>query len=189
MWDPFYTEMPEYFGMKLPELLKLKDPHAWPDFERGEISEEELYTNFFKDRRDVNGPGLLHQMVNGYRWIEGVEQLLYKLRSRNVEMHIITNYPVWYKRIEAKLVLSRFLPWSFVSCEGPMKGLRKPDPKCYKAVSDHLGVPPEQLVLIDDRQVNVVSALECGWNALLFSNIGILERDLRKKRILDPNTR
>ena len=59
--------------------------------------------------------------INGYRWIEGVEQLLYKLRSRDVEMHIITNYPVWYKRIEAKLALSRFLPWSFVSCEGPME--------------------------------------------------------------------
>ena len=64
MWDPFYTEMPEFFGMKLPELLKLKDPTAWPDFEKGEISEEELYQNFFKDRREVNGPALLHQMVN-----------------------------------------------------------------------------------------------------------------------------
>ena len=63
MWDPFYSEMPEFFGMKLPELLKLKDPTAWPDFERGEISEEELYQNFFKDRRPVNGPALLHQMV------------------------------------------------------------------------------------------------------------------------------
>lgn len=63
VWDPFYTEMPEYFGMKLPELLKLKDPTAWPDFEKGEIMEEELYKNFFKDRREVNGAGLLHQMV------------------------------------------------------------------------------------------------------------------------------
>lgn len=50
--------------MKLPELLKLKDPTAWPDFERGEITEEELYKNFFKDRREVNGPALLHQMVS-----------------------------------------------------------------------------------------------------------------------------
>lgn len=64
MWDPFYTEMPEFFNMKLPELLKLKDPTAWPDFEKGQISEEELYRNFFKDRREVNGSGLLHQMVN-----------------------------------------------------------------------------------------------------------------------------
>lgn len=56
-------------------------------------------------------------------------------------------------------------------------------------MSDHLGVAPERLLLIDDRQVNVVSALECGWNALLFSNTGMLRRDLRKKRILDNKRR
>ena len=59
----------------------------------------------------------------------------------------------------------------------------------YKAVSDHLGVAPERLVLIDDRQVNVVSALECGWNALLFSNTDMLRRDLMRKRILDNKIR
>ena len=59
--------------------------------------------------------------INGYRWMEGVEQLLLDLGRQGVEMHIITNYPVWYKRIEAKLAVSRYLPWSFVSCEGPMQ--------------------------------------------------------------------
>ena len=87
MWDPFYTEMPEYFGMKLPELLKLKDPHAWPDFERGEISEEELYTNFFKDRRDVNGPGLLHQMVCRTSKHAGNRQLSFRLGEGLVDDH------------------------------------------------------------------------------------------------------
>ena len=55
--------MPEFFGMKLPELLKLKDPTAWPDFEKGEISEQDLYKNFFRDRREVKGSGLLQQMA------------------------------------------------------------------------------------------------------------------------------
>ena len=53
--------------------------------------------------------------------MEGVEELLLSLKRQGVEMHIITNYPVWYKRIEAKLAVSRYLPWSYVSCEGPMK--------------------------------------------------------------------
>lgn len=63
----------------------------------------------------------VNSQINGYRWMEGVEELLLDLGRQGVEMHIITNYPVWYKRIEAKLAVSRFLPWSFVSCEGPMK--------------------------------------------------------------------
>lgn len=122
--------------------------------------------------------------INGYRWIEGMEELLLDLKKSGVELHIITNYPVWYKRIEAKLGVSRFLPWSFVSCEGPMKGLRKPEAKCYEAVAAHLGVDPQRITLIDDRQVNVVAALEQGWNCHLFQNTPALRKDLRKKRIL-----
>lgn len=70
-----------------------------------------------------------------------------------------------------------------------VQGLRKPDPQAYKVVSDTLGVPPEQLLLIDDRQVNVVAALESGWGALLFNNAGALRRDLEKKRIMDGRRR
>jgi len=184
VWDPFYTAMPEFFDMKLPDLLKAKDPHAWPDFERGKISEEELYTNFFKDRRPIDSTGLLQQMINGYRWIDGIEQLLLDLDKSGAEMHIITNYPMWYKRIEDKLAVSRHLPWTFVSCEGPMKGLRKPEAECYEAVAAHLGVEPQRITLIDDRQVNVVGALEQGWNVHLFQNVPALRKDLRKKRIL-----
>ena len=63
VWDPFYTEMPEFFDMKLPDLLKQKHPSAWPEFERGEIDEDELYRKFFKDGRNINGAGLMRQMV------------------------------------------------------------------------------------------------------------------------------
>ena len=63
VWDPFYTEMPEFFDMKLPDLLKQKHPSAWPEFERGEIDEDELYRKFFKDERPINGAGLIRQMV------------------------------------------------------------------------------------------------------------------------------
>lgn len=59
--------------------------------------------------------------VNGYRWIDGMEFLLLDLARQGVEMHIFSNYPSWYKRIEAKLAVTRFLPWTFVSCEGPIK--------------------------------------------------------------------
>ena len=59
--------------------------------------------------------------MNGYRYMDGMERLLLDLKRQDVEMHVISNYPVWYKRIEAKLGISRHLPWTFISCEGPMK--------------------------------------------------------------------
>ena len=56
-------------------------------------------------------------------------------------------------------------------------------------VCDTLGKQPEQLMLIDDRQANVIGALEAGWNALQYRNTPALRRDLEQKRILDDQTR
>jgi hypothetical protein len=50
-----------------------------------------------------------------------MQQLLQDLHRANVDMHAITNYPVWYKLIEEKLQLSRYLDWTFMSCEGVMQ--------------------------------------------------------------------
>lgn len=40
------------------------------------------------------------------------------------EMHAVTNYPEWYELIETKLRLSTHMPWTFVSCTGPMQARR-----------------------------------------------------------------
>ena len=64
--------------------------------------------------------------------------------------------------------LRRYLRgWTFMSCEGPMKGLRKPDPECWEVAQKHLGAEASQLVLIDDREENVESAREAGLHAIL----------------------
>lgn len=48
--------------------------------------------------------------------MDGTESLLVRLKAAGVEMHAFSNYPVWYRLVEEKLLLSRFLEWSFVSC-------------------------------------------------------------------------
>ena len=36
---------------------------AWMDFERGHTTEEDLFRDFFKDGRPINGSGMLQAMV------------------------------------------------------------------------------------------------------------------------------
>lgn len=64
--DPFFKEIPEFFGMTMKELLAAKHPTAWVEFEKGEISEHQLFQKFFLDGRSFDGPGLLQSMVNTY---------------------------------------------------------------------------------------------------------------------------
>ncbi|RDY01813.1 Flavin mononucleotide hydrolase 1, chloroplatic [Mucuna pruriens] len=55
--DPFYQDVPAFFGMSLKELLDCKHPTAWLEFEKGLIDEMELARKFFKDGRNFDLEG------------------------------------------------------------------------------------------------------------------------------------
>lgn len=50
-----------------------------------------------------------------------MEPLLARLAAAGVPMHAFSNYPAWWRLIEGKLGLSRYLEWTFVSCHGPLR--------------------------------------------------------------------
>ena len=115
--------------------------------------------------------------------MEGMEGLLTRLAAANIEMHAMSNYPLWYKDLDARLHLSRLLPWTFVSCSGPMQGQRKPDPAAFAAVTArlHAGAGSQlDLTLIDDRLPNVEAAEAAGWRAIHFQGAQQLEQELQR---------
>ena len=182
--DPFFTPLPDFFGMSFKELLAAKHPTAWVEFERGEIDEGALFEKFFADGRKFDAEGLVECMTSAYRYIDGMPELLARLSAQGYEMHAVSNYPTWHRNIEEKLTVSKYLQWSFISCEGPMQGFRKPSPEAYAAVLGHLGVSPEDVVFIDDREVNVVAAEAAGMQGLLFRDAPQLEQSLREKGLV-----
>ncbi|KAI8565853.1 hypothetical protein RHMOL_Rhmol03G0293000 [Rhododendron molle] len=173
--DPFYHDVPAFFGMSMKELIECKHPTAWIEFERGLINETELAGKFFKDRRLFDLEGLKSCMIRGYSYIDGVEELLHALKQSHYEMHAFTNYPIWYELIEEKLKLSTYLSWSFCSC---ITGKRKPDPDFYLEVLRHLDVEPASCVFIDDRMANVEAATDVGIVGIHFKGATSLRQDL-----------
>lgn len=112
-----------------------------------------------------------------------MEALLTRLAGANIEMHAMSNYPMWFKDLDARLHLSRILPWTFVSCSGPMQGQRKPDAAAFDAVVArlHAGRTSQlELTLIDDRLPNVEAAEGAGWRAIHFQGAQKLEEDLQR---------
>lgn len=164
--------------------MAAKHPTAWVEFETDRITEEELFAKFFKDGREFDGPALVAHMVSHYRLLDGMEALLGALRAAGVEMHACSNYPSWHEHIERKLELSRFLDWTFVSCTGPMRGHRKPSPESYACAATHLGRPPSELLLVDDRLPNVEGARAAGLQAIHFRDAATLERELRQSGLV-----
>lgn len=174
--DPFYQEMPEFFGVSFETLLQSLQPGAWVEFELGERSQESFLQAFFADGRDFDRSGFIHAVRSAYRWMPGVEALIQELGETGCAMHAFSNYPVWYQMIEERLALSRFLQWSFVSCN---MGLRKPDPAAYAHVLGELGVDARLCIFIDDRRSNCEAAREAGIHAIEFDGADALRESLR----------
>ena len=126
--DPFRVHIPAFFGLTLAELLAQKHPTAWVEFEKGQLDEAAYAARMFADGRFVDHEALARHVRAAYAFIDGVEELLSELHAAGVEMHALSNYPVWYRMLEERLDLSRYLSWRFVSCN---TGLRKPHPEAY----------------------------------------------------------
>ena len=61
--DPFFEHMPRFFDLSFHELLATKHPTAWIEFEKGQITEQQLFDKFFQDGRGFDGPALVQHMV------------------------------------------------------------------------------------------------------------------------------
>lgn len=177
--DPFFTHMPGFFGMTFEQLLEEKHPSTWVDFEKGEIDQEELFSRFFKDGRSFDGDAFLEFVCSKYHFVDGMEGILQLLAGAGYEMHAFSNYPLWYRRIEDKLHLRRYLKWTFVSCDGPMKGFRKPSKEAFQLVINHLGRPASDIIVIDDRETNVEAARAFGMRSIRFKDSVQLKNDLK----------
>jgi HAD superfamily hydrolase (TIGR01509 family) len=174
--DPFFVEMPRFFGMTFDAMLDAKHPRAWVEFELGMRSEEEFLGDFFADGRDFDQHAFVSTVRSSYRWLPGLPELLEDLREAGCTMHAFSNYPVWYRLIEERLGVSRFLDWTFVSC---ITRLRKPDPAAYANVLRQLQVPAKRCVFVDDRVANCEAARRAGMRSVVCEGAESLCASLR----------
>jgi phosphoglycolate phosphatase len=95
----------------------------------------------------------------------GVTDLLEKLAGRRIPCGIFSDYPV-KKKLEA-MKLSHF--FRNVNCADEV-GWLKPDPRGLLAVAKSMGVAPEGVLYIGDRQIDQKAATQAGMKAILVYN-------------------
>lgn len=179
--DPFYEDVPKALGMTLKELIEVKHPTSWVDFERGVIDEQQLRKRFFADGRDYPHEAMKAAMVEAYDWVPGMRSMLEELSDKRYELHALSNYPVWYQLIEDKLRLSAYVDWTFVSCH---MGVRKPEDEAYLQPVRQLACQPQELLFIDDQERNCVRARQLGLDAIVFSDAAQLRGELEERGVL-----
>ena len=65
-----------------------------------------------------------------------------------------------------------------------MKGIRKPDPRCWDIAQGHLGVDASQLVLVDDRKENCESTAAAGLHAIHSMDAASTRQKLRELSVI-----
>lgn len=180
--DPIFTAGPRVFGCPVRELFGRLSGQAWIDFELGAIDEATYFQRWIKAGPAPDPTTFLAEMNADYAWLPGVEALLAELQAQGVPMHVLSNYPPWWRRIEARLGVSRYVQWTAVSCE---VGLRKPDPAVYHEAARRAGLAPAELVFVDDRAGNVEAARGIGMAGVVFEGAAALRAELARQMELD----
>jgi len=184
--DPMLELLPDFFEARAGELFPKLRFDLWRKFERNEIDEATMLNGLFKDGRSYDHSRFLSALAATYRFMPGMERLLQRLSER-CEVHLISNYPTWYRSIEERLGLTRFAPWTFVSCE---TGLRKPDPRAFRQACEKLGRRPDELLFIDDSGRNCNAARALGMSTWRFHDAKTLEAELVRRGVfesIDPS--
>ena len=115
------------------------------------------------------------EMFHGY--VEGTCNLIAALKSRDVPVYALTNFPAekWDETAAAFPVLNGF---EDVIISGVEK-LIKPDPAIYTLTLERMGSPhPSEVFFIDDRDDNIRAAQGMGMQGHVFTNAVSLERAL-----------
>lgn len=178
VYDPFRHEMPAFFGTTLEGMMRDKHPRAWIEFELAERDEASFLRDFFVDGRSFDHAAFRQTVFGAYRLLPGIESLLAELHAHGVPMHAASNYPSWYRAIEDRTKLSRFLSWSFVSCD---LGVRKPDARYFATVLERLGVSVGRCVFVDDLERNCIAAKELGFDVIRFEGAEPLRAALHER--------
>lgn len=65
-------------------------------------------------------------------------------------------------------------------------GAIKPETAMYEIAQEHAGVPPEEILFIDDSRANLMAAERFGWHVLWFDDAQIEESVQRARQALEP---
>ena len=94
---------------------------------------------------------------------------LERLRARGLRLGIISNGWPSLDRRYRELGLRHFFEVFVVSAH---LGLRKPDPRIFEHAAAQLGLPPQEVVFVDDAAVNVEAACTAGFRGVLLARNG-----------------
>ena len=171
---------------RITELLDLSHQKGiYGDMEAGLITADEFRAEVLRESRPGCVPADVDRAMAGL--LTGMDPAKVPLLERLAENYALygltNNNEISVARMhdiyeENGLDWRRIFRKEFISCR--MK-LMKPSRAIFDAAAAEIGLPPEEILFIDDSQRNVDGALAAGWQAALYiqgTDLGTLLKSL-----------
>jgi len=173
------TKLEEVPGIHSGEEVErwLRASPLFPAYERGEVDTEVFLGALRADLGLELAIGELGAAFAGLilHEIEGMPQLLQALHPYYPLYALSNNNPLLWQGIQQVSPAIGLFAEIFLSQE---IGLLKPDPRAFAYVLEQIGLPAQEVVLVDDNPACVAQALALGLHGLLFTDTQALRRDL-----------
>jgi len=162
-----------------PEQISEAYEAAEPEFDRGEIDQEEFWVRILAALEVTMDWRILNSIViDSYRILPNGLALLDEVREQSNPVVLMTNTRLaWLDELDRKWSLLDKFDRLFISSEF---GARKPESGLYEAVEHDLGINGESLLLIDDTSENIEVAAARGWRSLHCTSAFVAEPQLRR---------
>lgn len=163
--DPFREALEAATGRCLPELSRVRDPAAYPAFERGELDEASYWATYARAGVPADPDAFHRARRAGTRWLPGMRALLAELDGV-VLRATASNYPHWIDELATThldgAVDAVVASWHL--------GVRKPEIAFFVALLERLDRSADEVLFLDDREQNVEAARAAGLRALRFTD-------------------
>jgi glucose-1-phosphatase len=163
-------------------LLNPQHGILWP-YERGELNDEQFHAEFCRlTGSHPEMAALLRADSEIFQLNTEILPLVAHLEDSQIPLGILSNIcpPHWRVATSRYSIISKAFKKFALSYQ---LGAQKPNEKIYLGAAELAGVPPQQILFIDDVAENVAAAQRLGWDAIQYTSSDALEQELLRRDI------
>jgi putative hydrolase of the HAD superfamily len=125
---------------------------------------------------------VLHAVPDELAAIPETVELIGELRAAGHTLHFLSNMPEPFAdHLSRGFPLQQWFESGLFS--GRVKHV-KPGAEIFDLAERHFGVPPQELLFLDDHPANIDAVLNRGWQAILFTDASAARRELVDRGLL-----
>ena len=179
-----YRQLADVAGVSLDVACQAVEGPVNNAVESGQMSTQDLYEHFCQATGSRPEPAAVKQAWDDFFYLNvPILPLLVQLRRAGHRMGILSNTSEshWQFVTDGRYsLLSHYFEIAILSYE---VGVMKPEAKIYEAAIEAVGIAPEKIFFMDDREENVTGAIECGIDAVVFRDTPTLVADLAERGV------